>query len=60
MPQKDGLTLAEARRAIDAMLAEAEREPRRPVAMAIVDAQGDLIAYARMDDVAAMPVRLAH
>ena len=60
MLQKDGLTLAEARRAIDAMLAEAEQEPRRPVAMAVVDAQGDLIAYARMDGVAAMPVRLAH
>lgn len=60
MRQKDVLSLEEARRAIDAMLREAEREPRRPVAMAVVDARGDLIAFARMDDVAAMPVQLAH
>ncbi len=60
MLQKDVLTLEEARRALDAMLGEARRDPGRPVAMAVVDEKGDLIAYARMDGVAAMPVRLAH
>jgi len=49
MYQRESLGLEEARIAIEAMLREASKEPNRPVAMAIVDSQGQLISFARMD-----------
>ena len=49
MYQKEVLGLSEARAAVEAALAEASKEPERPVAIAVVDEQGELIYYARMD-----------
>ena len=49
MYQREVLGLEEVRVAIDAVLAEASKEPDRPVAVAVVDDRGDLIYFARMD-----------
>ena len=49
MYQRESIGLEEARTAIEAMLEEASKEPNRPVAMAVVDSQGQLICFARMD-----------
>ena len=57
--QKAALSLEEARRAMDRMLQEANKQPNRPVAIAIVDDQGELIAYARMDRTAPQPPIIA-
>jgi glc operon protein GlcG len=46
-------------RAIAAMLADARKQPERPVAVAIVDERGDLLAYAKMDGVPPWPARMA-
>jgi uncharacterized protein GlcG (DUF336 family) len=43
------ITLAQAQAAMSAMLKKAMEQPRRPVAMAIVDEAGNLIAYQQMD-----------
>jgi len=53
------LSLEEADRAIRAILAEAVKDPRRPITAAVVDDRGDLIAYARMDGARLITTRLA-
>ena len=58
MIQRVSLVLEEAQRAIAAVLEEAEREGR-PVAVAVVDANGDLISCARMDGAHARVLRFA-
>src|SRR4051812_29274334 len=45
--------------ALNAMLVEAAKEPERPLACAIVDDLGNLIAFARMDRVNPLPHALA-
>ena len=57
--QKATLSLEEARRAMDRMLEEANKEPNRPLAIAIVDDQGELVSYARMDRSAPQPPIIA-
>ncbi len=57
--QKAVLSLEEARRAMDRMLQEASKEANRPLAIAIVDDQGELISYARMDRAAPQPPIIA-
>ena len=47
--EKPVLGLAEAMAALDAMLKEAAREPERPLAFAVMDDNGELLAFARMD-----------
>lgn len=59
MYQKPALSLAQTRRAMDAMLDQAMREPGRPLAIAIVDDAGRMISYARMDNCRALPQRMA-
>ena len=54
------LGLTEARKAIQAMLDEAMKEPDRPVAMAVVDGHGRLVEFARMDQCRLMPQQLAY
>jgi glc operon protein GlcG len=54
--QKPVLSLEEARRAMDRMLQEVHQKfQNRPVAIAIVDDQGELVSYARMDQCAPQP-----
>jgi glc operon protein GlcG len=53
--QKAVLSLDDARRAMDRMLQEALKAPDRPVAIAICDDQGELVAFARMDKCAPLP-----
>jgi uncharacterized protein GlcG (DUF336 family) len=43
------LGLDEARAAVDAIIAEAAKEPGRPIAVAVVDDRGDPVCSARMD-----------
>lgn len=49
MYSRESLGLEEAKIAVEAMLKEASGEPNRPVAMAVVDSQAQLIYFARMD-----------
>lgn len=49
MKEKPFITLAQAQAAMGAMLKKAMGEPHRPVAMAIVDDAGILLAYQQMD-----------
>jgi uncharacterized protein GlcG (DUF336 family) len=49
MYQREVLGLDEARAAVDAIIAEASKEPDRPIAVAVVDDRGDPICSARMD-----------
>jgi glc operon protein GlcG len=57
--QKSILSLEDARRAMDRMLQEALKAPNRPVAIAICDDQGELVAFARMDKCAPLPLTIA-
>ena len=57
--QKPALSLAQTRRAMDAMLDQAMQEPGRPLAIAIVDDAGRMLNYARMDNCRALPQRMA-
>jgi glc operon protein GlcG len=57
--QKSVLSLDDARRAMDRMLQEAQKAPNRPVAIAICDDQGELVAFARMDKCAPLPLSIA-
>lgn len=59
MYQKPALSLAQTRRAMDAMLDQAMREPGRPLAIAIVDDAGRMLSYARMDNCRALLQRMA-
>jgi len=59
MYDKPMLSLDQVRKAMDAMLAIATREPNRPLAIAIVDDQGTLLNYARMDRCRVIPQRMA-
>ena len=45
---------------MDRMLQEARKPPNRPVAIAIVDEQGELISFPRMDHCAPQPPVIAH
>ena len=59
MYQKPALSLAQVRRAMQTMLDHAEQQPDRPLAIAIVDDGGRLLAYACMDHCRALPRRMA-
>ena len=50
MATKPALTTEQVTAAMDAMLAKANETPDAPVAMAIVDAGGELLAYLTMDN----------
>jgi uncharacterized protein GlcG (DUF336 family) len=49
MAERSFITLVQAQAAMSAMLKKAMEEPHRPVAMAIVDDTGILLAYQQMD-----------
>ena len=49
MYQREVLGLDEARAAVEAIIAEASKEPERPIAVAVVDDRGDPVYLARMD-----------
>jgi glc operon protein GlcG len=57
--QKVVLSLDDARRAMERMLQEALKAPNRPVAIAICDDQGELVAFVRMDKCAPLPLTIA-
>jgi glc operon protein GlcG len=50
MPDRPALRLAQIQAAMQAMMARAMQTPDAPVAMAVVDATGNLLAYATMDN----------
>jgi uncharacterized protein GlcG (DUF336 family) len=60
MHTRPAIDLAEAQRAISAVLRGAETERDRPIAVAVVGAEGDLISYARMDGLRPVPRALAY
>ena len=53
MNQKPVLAFAEVTAAMDAMIKAAASEPERPLSFAIVDENGELLAYSRMDGASA-------
>jgi uncharacterized protein GlcG (DUF336 family) len=57
--QKSVLSLDDAHKAMERMLQEASKAPNRPVAIAICDDQGELVAFARMDKCAPLPLTIA-
>jgi glc operon protein GlcG len=57
--QRSVLSLGEAQKAMERMLQEASKAPDRPVAIAICDDQGELVAFARMDKCAPLPLSIA-
>jgi glc operon protein GlcG len=59
MFQKQCLSLAEARAAVEAVLDEACKLPDAPIAVAIVDDYGRLVYFARMDGCPPVVVELA-
>ena len=50
MPEQPALRFPQIQAAMQAMIARATQTPAEPVAMAIVDATGHLLAYAAMDN----------
>ncbi len=50
MPENPFLSFAQAQAAMAAMIAKAMQSPNEPVAMAVVDDTGNLVAYAKMDN----------
>ena len=50
MATKPSLSTEQVKAAMDAMLAKANETPDAPVAMAIVDAGGELLAYFTMEN----------
>ena len=50
MPDRLALRLVQIQAAMQAMMARAMQTPEAPVAMAVVDATGNLLAYATMDN----------
>ena len=46
----DGLKMEQVQAAMKAMMDKAMEKPNEPVAMAVVDAAGNLEAYAKMDN----------
>ena len=59
MYDKPMLSLDQVQKAMNIMLAKANEEPDRPLAIAVVDDVGDLVAYARMDRCRKIPQRMA-
>lgn len=59
MYQKPALSLPQVRRAMQKMLDHAQQQPDRPLAIAIVDDAGQLLAYACMDNCRPLPRRMA-
>ena len=59
MYEKPMLSLGGVQKAMTAMLAKANEEPDRPLAIAIVDDVGDLVSYTRMDRCRKIPQRMA-
>lgn len=59
MYEESVLGLDEAMKAMQAMLEQALKEPERPLAIAIVDANAKLVQYARMDRCRALPQQIA-
>lgn len=59
MHQKVELDLAEAQKIVNAVLAKAGESPERPIAVAVTDREGSLIAFSRMDNCAPLPRRIA-
>lgn len=59
MYDKPMLSLDQVRRAMDAMLDLATKGPNSPLAIAIVDDQGGLVSYMKMDRCRAIPQRMA-
>src|ERR1700722_255552 len=51
--------MQEARAAVDAVLAKASEDPERPVVVAVVDPEGELVAFARMDGAGYLPRSMA-
>ncbi len=59
MYDRPQLGIDQVQASMDAMLEQATRQPDRPVAIAIVDEQGNVLSYAHMDGCRTLPRQLA-
>jgi glc operon protein GlcG len=57
--EKRFLGMQEARAAVDAVLVKASEDPQHPVVVAVVDPEGELVAFARMDGAGYLPRSMA-
>jgi glc operon protein GlcG len=57
--QRPSLSLEEARRCLDRILQEADRNREQPIAVCICDEQGELVAFARQDFCRPQPLQIA-
>jgi uncharacterized protein GlcG (DUF336 family) len=60
MYERATIGLDDARTMLDAVLSKAAEEPQRPIAVVVVDGDGDVVASARMDRVGHLPRDMAH
>lgn len=60
MYHESTIGLEEAMNGLQAMLAQTNKEADRPVSIAIVDKNGNLILFAKMDQCRSLPQKLAH
>ena len=58
MIERKSIGLAEAEKAVRAMIEEAGKDPR-PMSVAVVDAWGTLVSFARMDGAGALTARMS-
>ena len=59
MYERKFVGIGEARVAVEAVLAKAGEDPQRPVVVAVVDPEGELVAFARMDGAGYLPRSMA-
>jgi uncharacterized protein GlcG (DUF336 family) len=59
MHQKFELDLTEAQNIVNAVLAKAQEAPEKPIAVAVADRDGNLVAFARMDNCSPLPRNIA-
>ena len=59
MYEKKFVGLQEARLLVDAVVAQASEDPQRPVVVAVVDPEGELVAFARMNGAGYLPRAMA-
>jgi glc operon protein GlcG len=57
--EKKFVGMEEARLAVDVVMAKASEDPRRPVVVVVVDPEGELVAFARMDGAGYLPRSMA-
>jgi glc operon protein GlcG len=57
--EKKFVGMQDARAAVDLVLSKASEDPQRPIVVAVVDPEGEMVAFARMDGAGYLPRSMA-